>query len=147
MARKKMAENAGMEIEKVVKDVEAAVGEKLEAVSEKMEDVSKKVTEAVEESKPEIQKAVKTAKAKTGAAAKKAAATVKKTVKKFEPKKTGVVFEAYGKSFYYDDVVKKVTKACKGKTAGRLDIYINAEEGAAYYVLDGEVSPDYRVEL
>ncbi len=117
MATKKVAENAGKEIETVVKKTE----------------------EVAEAKKPAAEKAVK------AAAEKKTAA--KKTVKKFEPKKTSVVFEANGKSYNYDDVMKAVTKACKGQTAKKLEVYVNAEEGAAYYVLDGVAAPEYKVEL
>ncbi|MDO4962263.1 MAG: DUF6465 family protein, partial [Eubacteriales bacterium] len=74
-------------------------------------------------------------------------AVAKKTAAKFEPKKTTVTVEANGKSFTYDDVVKAVTKACKGKTAKKLEIYVNANEGVAYYVLDGVGSDEYKVEL
>ncbi len=122
MATKKTAENAGKEIEKVVKKAEEVVEAKPAAKEVKAEEPAKKTA------------AKKTAAKKTAA-------------KKFEPKKTTVVFEANGKSYDYDEVVKAVTKACKGQTAKKLEIYVNANEGAAYYVLDGTTAPEFKVEL
>ena len=124
-----------------------AAAEKAEKVVKEVVKAAETVEKKVEAKKPEAEKAVKEAAVKATATAKKAASTAKKTVKKFEPKKTTVVFEANGKSYSYDDVVKAVNKACKGKSAKKLEIYVNANEGAAYYVLDGEASADNKIEL
>ena len=102
----------------------------------------KKVETVVEEKKAEVK-----AEAAKEPAAKKALAKKAAPAKKFEPKKTSVVFQADGKEFDCDEVVKNVMKACKGKTAKKLEIYVNANEGAAYYVLDGEGSAEYKVQL
>lgn len=118
---------------------------------EDIKEVAKTVEQTVEEKKPVVEKAVKEAAVKAEKTAKettkKAKAVVEKAKKKFEPKKTAVVFEAYGRSYNYDDIVKVVNKACKNKTAKKLEIYVNAGEGAAYYVLDGEGSVEYKVQL
>ncbi|MBQ8933629.1 MAG: hypothetical protein IJ061_05025 [Lachnospiraceae bacterium] len=120
----------------VEKAAQAAVAEvkKAEAV------VEEKKTEVKAEAKAEAEAAKKPA-------AKKAPAKKAAPAKKFEPKKTSVVFQADGKEFDCDEVVKNVMKACKGKTAKKLEIYVNANEGAAYYVLDGEGSAEYKVQL
>ena len=129
---------------KELKEAAAAVTEKTEAV---LDAAAKAAEDSVEAAKPVMEKAVREAADKAETTAKKARAAVKKTVSKFEPKKTSVVFEANGRSFNYDDIVKAVNKACKGQTAKKLEIYVNSDEQAAYYVLDGVASPDYRVQL
>lgn len=121
--------------------------ELVETGLKKADEMIEAVEKVIEEKQPEIEKAAKEITEKAVKTTKKAAEKAKKTVQKFEPKKTTVVFEADGRSFNYDDIVKTVNKACKGKTAKKLEIYVNAYEGAAYYVLDGEGSEEYRVEL
>ena len=113
----------------------------------KAEEMIETVEKVIEEKQPQIEKAAKEITEKAVKTTKKAAEKAKKTVQKFEPKKTTLVFEADGRSYDYDEIIKAVNKACKGKTAKKLEIYVNAYEGAAYYVLDGEGSEEYRVEL
>ena len=127
------------------------INEAVGAVVNKVESMTAEAEDIIESKKPVIEQAVKDAADKAVRSARKTAGktadSVRKTVKKFEPKKTSVVFEANGRSFNYDDIVKKVNKACKGQTAKKLEIYVNASEGAAYYVLDGNADPSYKVEL
>lgn len=141
-------------VDKVVKKAEDKVIEAEKIVEEKRPIAEKAVKEATDkavagmsDAVAKSEKVVKVAADKAGKLTRKTADHVKKTVKSFEPKKVEVTFEAYGRSFSYDDVVKAVNKACKGKTAKKLEIYVNATEGAAYYVLDGVPSQDYRVDL
>ena len=42
----------------------------------------------------------------------------------------------------YDDVVAKVQAAAEGIEITSLDIYVKAEEGKAYYVVNGDVTGD-----
>ena len=42
----------------------------------------------------------------------------------------------------YDDVVAKVQAAAEGIEITSLDIYVKAEEGKAYYVINGDVTGD-----
>ena len=80
----------------------------------------------------------------------KAPAAKKETVKKAEPK-TNVYVEFGGKQVAAKDVLaaakKAFTKAHKDVAIKTIDIYVNAEQGAAYYVVNGEGSDDYKIEL
>lgn len=105
---------------------------------------------AAEETKKTASKAATTAKktaAKTASAAKN---TVKKAAKKAEPTVTATV-EFYGKSVVVSDIVAKAEEAFKASHAdteiSSIDLYIKPEENAAYYVLNGEGSADFKVEL
>ncbi len=128
-------------------ELKEAVETAVKAAEVKAAEAEQKVSKAAAARKPAAEKAVREATDKAVELTKKTAASVRKTVKKFEPKKTVVTFEAHGRSYSYDDIVKAVNKACKGQTAKKLEIYVNAEEGAAYYVLDGVAAPEYKVEL
>lgn len=86
------------------------------------------------------------------APAKKAAPTpAKKTpVKKSEPK-ASVVVEYDEKQIAAKDVLENAKKAFKklhkNVDIKTIDLYIKPEEGVAYYVVNGEGSSDYKVEL
>lgn len=73
---------------------------------------------------------------------KKAAAPRKTT-------KTTVCVEMNGLNVSVADIQSAVKKAVKanGQSASELNIYINAQEKAAYYTLDGVGSADYKVDL
>ncbi len=94
--------------------------------------------------KTEKKPAAKKEAAKTAAPAKKAPA------KKVEPK-TSVVVEFAGKQFDTKDVVAAATKAYKKANKGvvikKIEVYVKPEENVAYYVVNGEGSDDYKVEL
>lgn len=139
----------------------------------KKETVKAETRKVVAAAKTETKKAAATAKTETKkvAAAVKAAPkkvapkkpVVKKTsaVKKAEPKKaatpakeetkTTVVVEFYGKQVNTADVVAKAEKAYKDAHAGieikTLEVYVKPEEDAAYYVVNGEGSDDFKVSL
>ena len=101
-------------------------------------------------------------KAKTGEAAdvklaaaeseEKKPAAKKATAKKaeVEPKVSAVV-EYEGRSVLVKNIVAKAIKAYKKANKGvvikKVDIYIKPEENAAYYVINGDSSPSYKVEL
>ncbi len=59
--------------------------------------------------------------------------------------KTNLYVEFGGQQFHVDGVVKEIKKATKG--AKTLEIYVKPEDGAAYYVKDGEGSEDFKVQF
>ncbi|MGI6501692.1 MAG: DUF6465 family protein [Anaerostipes sp.] len=88
--------------------------------------------------------------------AEKKPAAKKPAAKKAAPKKKVVVkttatFEFGEKQIKLDDITKAATKEFKkthrGVVIKKLDIYIVAEENAAYYVVNGEGSEDFRIQL
>ena len=94
-------------------------------------------TEAVETVEKEVKSVTKTKKAP----AKKAAPVVK--AKAF--------VEFYGKTIAVADIKEKAIEAFKASNEGveitDIELYIKPEENAAYYVINGEGSADFRIEL
>lgn len=90
----------------------------------------------------------KAAPAKKEAAPKKAAA--KKPAAKKEVK-SSVVIEYAGRQIVARDVLEAAKKAYesmnKGTAIETIEIYVKPEEGAAYYVVNGEGSDQYKVQL
>lgn len=135
----------------------------------KKETVKAETRKVVAAAKTETKKAAATAKTETKkvAAAVKAApkkTTAKKTTKKTtarkaetkkaaakEAAKTTVVVEFYGKQVNTADIVAKAEKAYKDSHKDAdiktLDVYVKPEEDAAYYVVNGEGSDDFKVSL
>ena len=121
----------------------------------------KKETKAAKKSTAKKSTKAKSA-AKTGEAAdakpvvaeneEKKPAAKKATAKKaeVEPKISAVV-EYEGRSVLVKNIVAKAVKAYKKANKGvvikKVDIYIKPEENAAYYVINGDSSPSYKVEL
>ena len=121
----------------------------------------KKETKATKESTAKKSTKAKSA-AKTGEAAdakpvaaeneEKKPAAKKATAKKaeVEPKVSAVV-EYEGRSVLVKNIVAKAVKAYKKANKGvvikKVDIYIKPEENAAYYVINGDSSPSYKIEL
>ena len=97
-----------------------------------------KVAEVVDETKKTVEKK---------------ASAAKKTVKKVVKKETVVTatVEFYGRSVLVSDIAAKATDAYKASHDGAeietLNLYIKPEENAAYYVVNGESSADFQVEL
>lgn len=65
--------------------------------------------------------------------------------------KSSVYVQFGGKEIVEKDVVAACKKAYADLAAGEdlktLEVYINVEEGAAYFVANGEASENYKVEL
>ena len=65
--------------------------------------------------------------------------------------KVDVVVEFAGKQIVAkevkDAVLKAYKKANKGVEIKTVEIYIKPEENAAYYVVNGDAKPEYKVEL
>ena len=101
----------------------------------------------------------KTVKAEAKAEAKKAEEPKKETAKKAPAKrttakdiKTSVVVQFAGKEVTEKDLIAAVKKAYtkKGNKVGdikTIEIYVKPEESAAYYVVNGEASDDFKVML
>lgn len=97
---------------------------------------------ADEKKEPEPEK---TTEKKESAAPKKAPAA-----KKVEMK-TAVVIQYAGKEIVAKEVLEAATKAFKAANKGveikTIEVYVKPEENVAYYVVNGEGSDDYKVEL
>ena len=126
-------------------------------------EVKKTVAAAGKEVKPAEKPAAKAAepakKAEPAPAAKTAAVKAEEPAKKTRGRKPGsknktapktkLVFQYYGQEFDPETITKKVQKAAakKANKIKKLDVYVNIEENAVYYVVDGNASDDYRIQL
>ncbi len=105
----------------------------------------KKETVKKETAKKETEK-----KAPAKAAAAKAAPAKKPAAKKAEPA-AAVHFQFDGKDLVAKDVLDQAVKAYKSTHKGveikTIELYIVANEGAAYYVVNGEWNDDFKIML
>ena len=105
----------------------------------------KKETAKKETAKKETEK-----KAPAKAAAAKAAPAKKPAAKKAEPA-AAVHFQFDGKDLVAKDVLDQAVKAYKSTHKGveikTIELYIVANEGAAYYVVNGEGNDDFKIML
>lgn len=138
-----LAHKPAVETETKIEAVKAEEG-KVEAV---------KTEEAkAEEGKAEAAKTeeVKAEEAKTEKEKEAKKETKKKTTKKADPK-AAVIIEYGGRQIVAKEVLKSATKAFKklkkDVTIKTIEIYVKPEEGVAYYVVNGEGSDEYKVEL
>lgn len=61
---------------------------------------------------------------------------------------SSVQIEIFETTVSIDAVKKAVRKSVKEKgLSGNIEIYLNAEERAAYYTVNGNGSPEYRIDL
>ena len=99
----------------------------------------------------ETKKTEKAAEVKEVKAAKPAAkkAPAKKPAAKAATVKTKMIFQYYGQEFDPEDIMKKVQKAAakKADKLKKVEAYVNIEENAVYYVVNGEAKEDYRIQL
>lgn len=56
-----------------------------------------------------------------------------------------VIQDSDGNGVTYDVVLEKVQAAADGMAVKTLDIYVKADEGKAYYVVNGEISRDVNI--
>ena len=138
----------------------AAAAEEIKAVETNIVETesveSKAAKEAVKEEAPKAKKtaAKKTAAAKT-TAEKKAAAPKKTAARKTAAKKAemqaSVVIQYAGREILAKDVLaaaaRSFQEAHEGVEIRTIEVYVKPEENAAYYVVNGEGSDDYKVEL
>lgn len=132
------------------KEVKAAVAEVKPEVAEKKEEAKKapvaKKSVAKKAAAPKAEKKAPAAKKAAAPKAAKKAPAAKKAAKKapvakkavVEPKKFMVQTMA-GAEISYTDIVKKVNKAIS-ENIKSLEIYVKAEEGKAYYVVNGDIT-------
>ena len=140
------------------KNVPAAGGnnrmatKKTSAKAEKAAETVVKAVVAAEEIKAAAEK---TAKEVKKAAVKKAdevkTATRKRTTKKAAEPKCTVTIEFAGKSIAAKETLDRAIKAFKDAhkdvEVKTVDLYIKPETGEAFYVVNGEGSADFRIEL
>ena len=135
-----MARKAAATTTKKVTETKAAAAKKAAA--------TKAVAEKAVELEKELEKDVEKVAAETKAVAEKVAK--KATTRKTAPKAT-VTVEAAGRQFDITAIADKAVAAYKAmneKAAVKtVDVYVKPEEGVAYYVINGEGSADFKVEL
>ncbi len=123
------------------KDVKSAVKTASKIAAEAMKPAEEKAAVKKPAAKPAVKKE---------APAKKAA-PVKPAAKKAEEPKAAVHFQFEGRDIVARDVLDEAVKAFKSTHAEvevkEIQLYIVAEEGAAYYVVNGEASDDYKIVL
>lgn len=100
--------------------------------------------------KEEAPKAKRTTTRKT-AAKKPAKAPAKSTARTAAQPEASVVIQCAGKEIVAKDVLAAAAKAFQETHEGveikTIELYIKPEEGAAYYVVNGESADGYKVEL
>lgn len=130
--------------------------EEVTAVETKIDETGAAVEQAVEKPKRTRRKKAETseeAPAKKTVRKTRAKKEVEDTVEKIKgtvtrkPRKKAVVPTVMiqnmaDQTISYDDVVAKVQAAAEGIEITSFDIYVKAEEGKAYYVINGDVTGD-----
>lgn len=130
--------------------------EEVTAVETKMDETGAAVEQVVEKPKRTRRKKAETAEeapAKKTVRKTRVKKEVADTVEKIKetvtrkPRKKAVVPTVMiqnmaDQTISYDDVVAKVQAAAEGIEITSLDIYVKAEEGKAYYVVNGDVTGD-----
>ncbi len=130
--------------------------EEVTAVETKIDETGSAVEQAVEKPKRTRRKKAETAEeapAKKTVRKTRVKKEVADTVEKIKetvtrkPRKKAVVPTVMiqnmaDQTISYDDVVAKVQAAAEGIEITSLDIYVKAEEGKAYYVVNGDVTGD-----
>mgnify|MGYP004468021737 CR=1 FL=1 len=151
--RKKRTSEVKTNAKNTVKEVSKDLKDKMNApVVEKAKET---VKEAAQKTETTVKAATKTAKATTKAVkettkeATKAVKETTKAVKETARTRVGAVNLEIFETNVTVDAVKKAVKndAAEKGLAGSIVIYLNAEERAAYYTVDGVGSEDYKVDL
>ena len=126
------------------KDVKTAAGPAEETVKQVVEEEVKAAAPAAEAP------AAKETKAPAKKAPAKKAPAKKPAAKKAEPA-AAVHFQFDGKDLVAKDVLDQAVKAYKSTHKGveikTIELYIVANEGAAYYVVNGEGNDDFKIML
>lgn len=135
---------------------------KTSVVKETVKEVAPVVKETVKEAAPVVKETVKEAAATVKAVAAEAKEAVKKapakkpaakrtTAKKAVEPKMEVHFQFAGKDILAKSVLDQAVEAYKSTHKDveikEVELYVVAEEGAAYYVVNGEASDDFKVML
>ena len=144
-------------VKKTTKKAEAAVTEEVKAAVEapkaeekkapaKKPAAKKTVKQAAEVVKEETKKAAEAVKEETKKVTKKAAAAAKKV----SAPDASVYVEFYGKQIAAKNVLEQALNAYKANhkdAVKSIEIYVKPEENAAYYVVNGQGSDDFKIEL
>lgn len=142
MARKKTTPAATVKAEgKATTETKTVETKAAEVKATETKAAEAKATEA----KATEKKAVETKKAETKPAAKTTRATKKETV-------VNVYLQYAGKEILAEDIVSKAKAAFveagnKEADIRTIDVYVKPEDNAAYFVVNGIGSDDYKVEL
>ena len=127
---------------------------KTSAVKENVKETAKEVAPVVKETVKEAAatvKAVAEAKEAVKKAPAKKPAAKRTTAKKAVEPKMEVHFQFAGKDILAKSVLDQAVEAYKSTHKDveikKVELYIVAEEGAAYYVVNGEASDDFKVML
>lgn len=128
---------------------------KTSAVKENVKETAKEVAPVVKETVKEAAATVKAVAAEAKEAVKKAPAkkpaAKRTTAKKAVEPKMEVHFQLAGKDILAKSVLDQAVEAYKSTHKDveikKVELYIVAEEGAAYYVVNGEASDDFKVML
>ena len=133
----------------VAAEITNAAAESTAKVADVVEETKKSAAKKATAAKKTVEKTAAAAKETVEKKATAAKKTVKKAVKK-DPVVTATV-EFYGRSVLVSDIAAKAADAYKAAHEGAeietLNLYIKPEENAAYYVVNGEASADFKVEL
>ena len=127
----------------------------ISAVKENVKETAKEVAPVVKETVKEAAATVKAVAAEAKEAVKKAPAkkpaAKRTTAKKAVEPKMEVHFQFAGKDILAKSVLDQAVEAYKSTHKDveikEVELYIVAEEGAAYYVVNGEASDDFKVML
>lgn len=150
MATKKDAETV---VELVSAEGEAVVAAAEEPVKKTRtrKTAAKKAEDPAEEAAPKKAAAKKTTTAKKEAAPKKAATTRKTAAKKAAEPEATIYVQYAGLQIKAKDVLAAALASYQEKhpeaEIKTVEVYVKPEENAAYYVVNGEGSDDYKVEL
>lgn len=133
---------------RTAKTTDAAAEKKVTKRTKKADAVEKKVTEAAAEVKAETSETE--AKAEEKAPAKKTAA--KRTTAKKTAVKSTVYMQFAGREFTESELLEAVKESYvslgnKAEDIRTIDVYVKPEECAAYYVVNGEGSDEFKIEL
>ena len=130
--------------------------EEVTAVETKIDETGAAVEQAVEKPKRTRRKKAETteeapakktvrktrAKKETADTVEKIKETVTRKPRKKAVVPTVMIQNMADQTISYDDVVAKVQAAAEGIEITSFDIYVKAEEGKAYYVINGDVTGD-----
>lgn len=121
----------------------------------KVQEVKAAAEATLEEVKAETAKVAEEVKAEAVKVAEEVKAAAKKAPAKRAPKKKAAVatvtVEFAGKQMTITDIAAKAEAAYlashKDAVVETVDVYVKAEEGVAYYVVNGEGSADFKIAL
>ena len=149
----KAVKAAGKSASKAIdKAVDKAVDEAVKiADTPKAKEVKKSVQKVADEAKStaaDIKEGAKMIKEDTKEAAKTASTEAKAAVKAVRTKVSDVVLEGEEVNVSVSDIEKEVKKdALEKGLKGDIKIYLNINEKAAYYTVDGEGASEYKIDL